>query len=309
MTARLLGFSLVLVLGCDRRVDHARTEQAAPPAQPPPAAPAVHVAAIGDLHGDLDAARRAFRLAGAIDANDAWIGGPLVVVQTGDEIDRGDDDRKILDWTEKLREPARAAGGQVVLLAGNHEVMNVGLDFRYVTPGGFAAFADVPARPELPLANLAMNQRGRATAFAPGGTYAKLLAARPIWAKVGDSVFVHGGILPKHVAYGLDKLQGEVSAWMRGERAEPPAILLAEDGPIWTRSYSSPGKEDCASLASALGSLGARRMVVGHTPQEHGISSACEGQIFRIDVGMSKFYGGPVQVLDISPAGAVPKKE
>src|SRR5262245_15699758 len=35
--------------------------------------------AIGDLHGDLDAARRALRLAGAIDANDKWIGGKLVV--------------------------------------------------------------------------------------------------------------------------------------------------------------------------------------------------------------------------------------
>jgi hypothetical protein len=267
------------------------------------------VVAIGDLHGDLDATRRAFRLAGAIDANDAWIGGSLIVVQTGDQIDRGDDDRKIVDWTEKLREPARAAGGQVVLLSGNHEVMNVALDFRYVTPGGFAAFADIPARSELPLEKLAMTARGRASAFAPGGTYAKLLANRPIWAKVGDSVFVHGGILPKHVAYGLDKLQGELAAFMRGERPQPPGMLVAEDGPVWTRAYSTPGKEDCASLSDALASLGARRMVVGHTVQEHGISSACDGKVVRIDVGMSKFYGGPIQVLDIGPTGAVPKKE
>ncbi|MGZ5969459.1 MAG: metallophosphoesterase [Polyangiales bacterium] len=159
---RLLAFALVFLLGCDRRPAE---QQSPPPAAP--VASAAHVVAIGDLHGDLDATRRAFRLAGAIDANDAWIGGPLIVVQTGDEIDRGDDDRKILDWTEHLREAARAAGGQVVLLSGNHEIMNVQLDMRYVTPGGFSAFADVPARPELPLADLAMLQRGRATAFAP----------------------------------------------------------------------------------------------------------------------------------------------
>jgi hypothetical protein len=306
---RALGLCLLFLLGCDRRP----AEQAATPT-PPPVAPApppsnLHVVAIGDLHGDLDATRRAFRLAGATDANDNWIGGSLIVVQTGDQIDRGDDDRKIVDWTEKLREPARAAGGQLVLLSGNHEVMNVALDFRYVTPGGFAAFSDVPARSELPLDKLAMTERGRANAFAPGGAYAKLLANRPIWAKVGDSVFVHGGILPKHVAYGLDKLQGELAAFMRGERPQPPGMLVAEDGPIWTRAYSMPGKEDCASLSNALASLGARRMVVGHTVQEHGISSACDGKVFRIDVGMSKFYGGPVQVLDIGPSGAVPKKE
>src|SRR5580700_4901918 len=55
------------------------------------------IVAIGDLHGDLDHARRALRLAGAIDVQDQWTGGRLVVVQTGDEIDRGDDDRSILD--------------------------------------------------------------------------------------------------------------------------------------------------------------------------------------------------------------------
>src|SRR5262249_5986421 len=61
---------------------------------------AEHIVAIGDLHGDLAAARAALRLAGAIDDHDAWIGGKLVVIQTGDAIDRGDDERSILDLLE-----------------------------------------------------------------------------------------------------------------------------------------------------------------------------------------------------------------
>ncbi len=42
---------------------------------PGSAGPPVRVVAIGDLHGDLEAARSALRLAGAIDEQDQWIGG------------------------------------------------------------------------------------------------------------------------------------------------------------------------------------------------------------------------------------------
>jgi hypothetical protein len=70
--------------------------------------------------------------------------GSLVVVQTGDEIDRGDDDRAILDLVEALKKQASAAGGELVALLGNHEIMNASLDFRYVTGGGFAAFPATP---------------------------------------------------------------------------------------------------------------------------------------------------------------------
>src|SRR6185312_711248 len=70
------------------------------------------VVAIGDLHGDLDALRATLRLAGAIDSDDRWIGKDLTVVQTGDQVDRGDQDREVLDVLEKLEGDAKAAGGQ-----------------------------------------------------------------------------------------------------------------------------------------------------------------------------------------------------
>lgn len=37
--------------------------------------------AIGDLHGDMGKARRAFRIAGLIDERDRWVGGTTTVVQ------------------------------------------------------------------------------------------------------------------------------------------------------------------------------------------------------------------------------------
>jgi hypothetical protein len=302
--------ALALALACDR--GKVQEKQGAPVAAPSVSALPVtlsakldfpepeRLVAIGDLHGDLDHARRALRLAGAIDATGHWTGGRLVVVQTGDEIDRGDGDRAILDLVEDLKKQAAAAGGALVALLGNHEIMNASLDFRYVTPGGFAAFAAMPGDDTRFAATTSAEQRGRAAAFAPGGPYAALLARRPIVARVGDSVFVHGGVLPKHVAYGLDRMNDQVDDWLLGRRPAPPSIVTAEDGPVWTRAYSSEdGEADCADLTRVLQQLGGKRMVVGHTVQHRGATSACGGAVWRIDVGMSHAFGGPIEALEL----------
>lgn len=310
---KLLALAAALwVTACDKPKP-SEPEPAAPAPSPAPARSAgslsvskpapERVVAIGDLHGDLDAARRAFRLAGAIDDKDAWIGGKLVVVQTGDAIDRGDDDRKILDLIERLKGEASRAGGEVVALVGNHEVMNADLDFRYVTNGAFSAFSDVTPKDE-GLAHKALSleppQRGRASAFLPGGPYAKMLAQRPVVARVGDSIFVHGGVLPKHVRAGLDALNDGTRRWLLGELRTLPKEISAEDGPLWTRVYSAaPGPQDCTTLAEALGALHAKRMIMGHTVQRPDISPACQDRAWRIDVGMSKYYGGPIEVLEL----------
>ena len=268
---------------------------------PPPTvvAAAERVVAIGDVHGDLAVTRTALTLAGAIDDQDAWAGGALVVVQTGDQIDRGDDDRAILDWFEVLADEAHAAGGAVYTLSGNHEVMNVELDLRYVSDGSLDAFADIEYDPTDPeLADLPEEQRGRAAAFRPGGPYAQLLAGRNVVQMVGDVVFVHGGVLPDHVEHGIEVINGETQAWMRGETEEPD-VLDGSDSPIWARNYSEdPDDDDCALLDEALAGLGAATMVVGHTRQEE-ITSACDGKVWLIDVGMAAYYGGTAAVLEI----------
>lgn len=298
--------------GCDRaKVQEPASAETSSPAPVPPAPAASlsprlrrptpdRLVAIGDIHGDLDHLKRALRLGGATDASDRWIGGKLVVVQTGDEIDRGDDDRAILDFVEDLKKQATAAGGEFLALLGNHGIMNASFDFRYVTPGGFAAFSRFDGGPSKLAADVPPEARGRAAAFSPGGPYAKLLAQRPVVAEVGDTVFVHGGILPKHVAYGLDRMNDELDAWLTGTRPGPPSIVVAEDGPVWTRAYSAEdAAPDCSDLAVALARLGARRMVVGHTVQRQGANDACGGAVWRIDVGLSHYFGGPIQVLEI----------
>ena len=260
--------------------------------------------AIGDLHGDLAAARAALKLGGAIDSDDHWAGGKLTVVQTGDEIDRADEDRDVLDLFQRLTEEARAAGGRVVALNGNHEIMNVQGDYRYVTPGAVAPFAGVSPRSAL-ARDPASPFAARAAAFLPGGAYALKLAQRDVIAMVGESVFVHGGVLPEHVSYGIARINAETRAWMLNGPATAPASVASERGPDWVRDFSvDPVSEaNCAVLGRALAALGARRMVVGHTPQKSGVTSGCNDRVYRIDVGLSRFYGGPIQILQITPGG------
>jgi hypothetical protein len=266
------------------------------------------VVAIGDLHGDLAATRRALRLAGAVDDADAWIGGDLVVVQLGDVLDRGDDERAILELFDRLRGEAAAAGGALVQLLGNHEVMNVAGDFRYVTAAGFATFRDLPGLDledpwvvEYPVA-----QRPRAAAFLQGLPYARALARLNVVVIVGDTLFAHAGVRPEHVGYGLARLNYETRAWMLWDDLEIPAFLDAEDGPVWYRDYGDDATVDCETLGATLAQAAVARMVVGHTPQGGGITSACDERLWRVDVGLSAYYGGDTEVLELTASGAQP---
>ncbi|MFH1756000.1 MAG: hypothetical protein ABIA59_09880 [Candidatus Latescibacterota bacterium] len=137
-------------------------------------------------------------------------------------------------------------------------------------------------------------------AFRPGGPYARLLAKRNTVLAVGDNVFVHGGVLPEHLDYGLDRLNAEIRAWLAGDAAYQEWILDRRS-PVWARHYSyEVDDNDCDTLRTVLTRMGAKRMIVGHTVQDAGITSRCGGAVWCIDTGMSAYYGGAPQVLEIT---------
>src|SRR5262245_16185550 len=107
---------------------------------PTPTTPGI--VAIGDIHGDLDAFTRSLRAAGLTDAGGRWVGGSAVLVQTGDFLDRGPDVRAVMDRLMSLEAEAAVAGGRVIALLGNHEVMNLVGERRDVSPSAYKAFAD-----------------------------------------------------------------------------------------------------------------------------------------------------------------------
>ena len=259
---------------------------------------------VGDVHGDFDAARAVLRLAGVLDEADHWSGGETVVVQVGDQLDRGDGEQAILELFEQLSEEAFAAGGGFYPLIGNHESMNVQLDLRYVTEGGFKDFAEFDDGSAW-LEKYDEEERGRVAAFVPGGPMANILARHNVVQVVGDTLFVHGGVLPVTVTYGIEQLNLETQQWMLGKGKEPE-VLGGDDSPVWSRHYSDePDEKDCALLDETLNALSLSRMVVAHTIQDGGINSACDDKVWRVDVGMSAHYGGEPAALEITADGVV----
>jgi len=251
---------------------------AAPTPKPAPA----RLVAVGDLHGDLHDALAVLRLAKLIDDEGHWSGGSATLVQTGDVVDRGPDSKGVLDLIRRLKDEASAAGGRVVPLLGNHEVMNMTGDWRYVSRADVAGFGGVKAR---------------IAAFALDGAYGGWLSERDAVAKVGDAVFVHGGITPKWAARGIDGINAAVRAALHGG----PPTVLGEDGPLWYRGFVvEPAQTACASLQRSLEALGASRMIVGHTAQRNGrVLVRCGGRLDVIDVGISSVYGGHLAALQI----------
>lgn len=261
------------------------------------------IVAIGDVHGDLGAFRTALRAAGAIDGAGTWVGGAMSVVQMGDLIGRSDEERQVLDFAFDLQGRAASAGGRLHLLIGNHEVFGGRLDNQAVGPNPFPAWESVPGlrRDDPRLLHLPPHARARGAALMPGGPYARKLAALPVVLRIGDTVFVHGGIVPRWARYGTERINQEVRQWLLGMAREPDSALGVDDGDrvMWTRQFSANvTAEDCALLNESLRIMGAKRMIVAHTVHPE-ITARCDGQVWAVDIGMSRAYGGRVQVLEI----------
>jgi len=262
-------------------------------------------------------------IAGLIDEQQNWIGGKTHFVQIGDILDRGDEEKYCIDLLRELRPQAEEAGGMIHVLIGNHEVMNVDLDFRYVTPGAWDDWDDRPktgsmivnVKEQLATIGFPPYMKERVTAFRPGGTAARELARMRVAIQIGDTLLVHGGVRMKHVKYGLERLNKETAAWLKGgsryKQVAKPEILDDGDSPIWARLYSVPQPKPKAQqeLEEVCQALGARRMVVGHTPQLRGINSAVSPrgfEVWRTDTGMSQgMMAGPLEALEVLADGRV----
>lgn len=306
------------------------------------------IIAIGDLHGDHAAWRAIARAARLIDADGRWAGGRTTLVQVGDIVDRGPDSLKIIRDLMRLEREAAAKGGQIVVLIGNHEAMMMAGDLRYVHPGEYAALADRRSdnrradfyranrsaiegafRADAPtlsaqeislrwIRSTPLGMIEHRQAWAPDGELGRWTLKHRAVARIGDSVFVHGGISATYAPLTIDEINRRVTAALTAGDRTPQAIINDPMGPLWYRGLVTRQADDEATkpatpstvavarptieqeIATVLGAYRVKRIVVGHTPTLGGIVEANGGTLWRIDSAISSAYGGTLTYLEIT---------
>lgn len=200
------------------------------------------IVALGDVHGDLERLTAILRAAELLDSQDNWIGEDACLVLTGDFLDRGTHVRKVMDLLMELEKKAPKAGGRVLVLLGNHEMMNLTGDLRYVTPEIYATFADGKSEGRQEKAyEKALKTRQREArryglpepeetpafrtewmethpigfveyreALGPKGKYGRWIRDLPVVVLLGDIIFVHGGIHPNLINLSLDEINERI---------------------------------------------------------------------------------------------------
>lgn len=303
------------------------------------------IIAIGDLHGDLEATIKALKLGGIIsksipnntrDINKInWMGGKKVVVQLGDQIDRvrpnelindlcpendtelvrdEGSDLKIMLLFSKLAGQAQKIGGAVYSILGNHELMNVDGDFRYVSPKEFREFGNYFKEKRSEDKSLPYGFHSRKRAFSPGGSIAKHLASnRYSVLVVGSWLFVHGGISKTCASkYLLKDINKSIKNWLNGDNSYKNKSYINsiyhcdddENSPFWSRIFSDLDDwnerqstlefNETIQLLNKNNKTSIKGMVVGHSPQfmyDKPLNGACNNRLWRVDVGMSRAFG------------------
>jgi Calcineurin-like phosphoesterase len=329
------------------------------------------VIAISDIHGAFDEFVTLLTGAQLINDDGHWTGNTDHLVIVGDVLDRGAASRDVLEMIMRLETEAKHAGGMVHLVLGNHEIMNLVGDLRYVAMAEYARYTDVedPEHRSAGLQkfkSLQSNKQisaavvmeefkrlhppgffGHSQLFSAEGALGKWLLTRPVIIKINDSVFVHGGLSlsmlgkspgeinrlhhkvlmeyvssreyfvskgilgaatnffdqPDLVEQMLEVKNAQETVTQKDQETGNRLInayrsdIFAGDSPTWYR-----GNIGCSAaieqdrLRLHLENLGARRLVVGHTPtSSRTIESRFNGMLIRVDTGIlnSHYHGQP----------------
>jgi hypothetical protein len=289
------------------------------------------IVAVGDVHGAFDSFVAILREAKLIDDRRRWTGGRAILVQTGDVLDRGPDSKQAIDLLRSLERDAARAGGQVHALLGNHEVMRLSSDRRYVSAGEYDAFrtADSHDLQQRALEFLTAENAKRANAagtpfdarqfetvflkanppgavelqvaFGPNGEYGRWVRARDLMVKINGIVFLHGGLTPAVAALGCTAINARARAELKDQPPGPKvpdALTTGTSGPLWYRGLiddrAAPGPVDAAAVDAVLKAIDARAIVVGHTAsRDFLIRVGASGRVIQIDTGMLGGDGFP----------------
>jgi hypothetical protein len=254
--------------------------------------------AVGDAHSDYVHLVRALDAAGIIagrpeDPEQArWRAGRAVLISTGDMIDKGPRALDVLKLYRTLRVQARLAGGDVVILAGNHEAE-------------FLANPDAPKGAEF-ARQLKAAGISPADAAACQGDTGSFLCSLSFAARVNDWFFSHAG---RSNGRTLSQMVSDLRAGVEKDGFRTQELIGVDsplegrptpDGRQWFDS-GMPAQDEKQLLASWAHAMGVGHIVQGHEPSDIPFADGVKrnkgemfqrfGLIFFIDTGMSEGVG------------------
>ncbi len=234
---------------------------------------------VGDLHGRYDALVRLLAGNRVIDDSLRWTFGEGHLVLLGDVFDRGPMVTELLWYVYDLQRQARESGGNVHLILGNHEIMALTGDHRY------------------------LNEKYRYFTQYFLTDYRQLLEKNTIlgaWLRslntilrINDNLFLHAGISPQFAIfdYSFKDINQTVRDYLNSDYrikdGSPESIILGPIGPQWYRGYSGLASDapeiNQEFVDTFLKYKGLKRMIIAHNEQQE-IGAMFDGRVISADV-------------------------
>lgn len=248
------------------------------------------IGVLTDVHGEYKVYLNLLKAMGIIDKNLNWNFGGGHLVISGDVFDRGDMVTEIFWHLFGLEKQAVAAGGMVHLMIGNHELMVLSRDLRF------------------------MNEKYKEVERISGTKYFDLysdssvigiwLRKKPVMITINNVLFVHGGVSIEMVRrkLGITEINQAFCNKIIGKEMERVCedeellFYCSNTGPLWYRGYFND-KSFCESrLDSILDFYGKKRIIVGHTPGSQ-ITSMYKNKLLGVDSGIGNMQPGEILII------------
>lgn len=246
---------------------------------------------LSDIEGNFGAFRKLLQANNVIDTSFNWTFGNGHLVLIGDFVDRGNQVTEVLWLIYSLEEKAKSAGGYVHYILGNHEIMNMSGDLRYLSPK-YVESASL------------LNENFTAL-YGENSELGRWLRTKNVIEKVGDVLFCHGGI--SSVINKMDISTSKLNELVRpyypdsSYKYNTPEteILYSDLGPFWYRGYyQGDVRATTSQIDSTLSLYKVKHIATGHTIIADTISILYDGKVFNTDVHHAKGHTEALLIED-----------
>ncbi len=241
------------------------------------------VFSVGDIHGEYQSLLILLKNNDIITENGDWNFGKGHLVFCGDIFDRGEKVTETLWFVYKLEQQAKEQGGNVHYLIGNHELMALTGDHRYL----HEKYRHI------------QNKIGIKYSFVynKNTLLGKWLREKNSVIKINDVLYVHGGLHPDIINMNLSLF--DINQFIRNylnstDFNDSIRFLINKTGPLWYRGFLEENDDvpliNDNEIDEILNYFNAEKIVFAHTKVKN-IKSLNKNKLFAIDVPMSMDKG------------------